>query len=103
MLSAREWSFALTPCSLALSGLPVSEASPVAGIGKSAAAIAPATATVVTESTAAHATAAQPRPRPLPQAAMSGCSFDVCLSRGDHLSLLRAAAMRCSMLLLAFT
>ena len=41
MLSAREWSFALTPCSLALSGLPVSEASPVAGIGKSAAAIAP--------------------------------------------------------------
>ena len=55
MLSAREWSFALTPCSRALSGLPVSEASPVAGIGKSAAAIAPATATGVPESTAATA------------------------------------------------
>ena len=56
MLSAREWSFVLTPCSLALSGLPVSEASPVAGIGKSAAAIAPATATGIAEATAAHAT-----------------------------------------------
>jgi len=56
MLSAREWSFALTPCSLALSGLPVSEASSIAGVGKSTAAIAPAAASGIAEASAAHAT-----------------------------------------------